>query len=121
MDAPLAEALAVDSGSEDEEELTVEQLNELLRDDDPNDNPRENEDDDLSGQDVDFEFTWSEDYNAFTATREDFQEEVGSRIAGTSPCDLFCQLWEKNPSWSQSSKRRTGTLGRRLPRRQNRK
>lgn len=95
MDAPLAEALAVDSGSEDEEELTVEQLNELLRDDDPNDNTRENEDDDLSGQDVDFEFTWSEDYNAFTATREDFQEEVGSRIAGTSPCDLFCQLWDQ--------------------------
>lgn len=97
MDEPLAEALALDSGSEvsdDEEDLTVEQLQELLQEDgDPqgdNDDEGQNEDDGLN-----LDFSWSEDYRTFGAEREVFREEVGPKIDGTSPCDLFCQLWDQ--------------------------
>lgn len=88
MDAPLAEALAADSGSEadddDDEELTTEQLRELL----------EAEEDEIVEEELSRDFEWSEDFSSFHGNRETFSEESGPKIDGTSPSGLFSQLWD---------------------------
>lgn len=86
LTAPLAEALAIDSGSEEEEEvdeLTLEQLQQIL----------EEEEEEDAGPDGNFE--WAGDFSTFRGTREQFVEEVGSQIDGISPSDIFCQLWDQ--------------------------
>ncbi|CAB3254150.1 unnamed protein product [Arctia plantaginis] len=67
FDTPLAEAYAVDSGSEEEEEQGNEELLNLLQ---------EEEDEDSEFQD-------------------NFSEEVEHRIGDTSPLRLFTQIWDQ--------------------------
>lgn len=42
------------------------------------------------------DFSWSEDFSTFTRRREQFLEEVGPRVRGTTPADIFCKLWDQS-------------------------
>lgn len=82
--------MALDSGSEEEDdfdELTLEQLQEILEDDGDNEEAPQ--------PDTPGNFIWTDNYNVFTGVREQFQEEVGSKIDGISPSEIFCQLWDQ--------------------------
>ncbi|XP_049880152.1 piggyBac transposable element-derived protein 4-like [Pectinophora gossypiella] len=85
FDEPLAQALAGDSGSEadDGEELTLEELQQILE-------TAEDEAEDTSE-----ELQWSEDFSSFRAVQEDFNESVGPKIVGTRPFALFQQIWDQ--------------------------
>lgn len=76
----------MDSGGDEEEEndFTVEQIQQML----------ESDDDVLQGEVGEEELTWSSDFNEFHGVREEFHEEVGPRIEGTSPLGLIT-LWEQ--------------------------
>lgn len=67
--APLAEALALDARSEeedDEDQLTLEQLQEILEGGEEEETPQP----DMENERVDF--TWTEDYSSFAGVREQF-------------------------------------------------
>ncbi|XP_060800870.1 piggyBac transposable element-derived protein 4-like [Amyelois transitella] len=53
-------------------------------------------DDDFIEDEVSEEpLTWSSDFNEFRGVREDFNEEAGPKIEGTSPLGLFTQIWDQ--------------------------
>lgn len=93
LDAPLAEALAVDSGSEheyageEEDELTEEQLRDILEANVGPDIP--------SLPDLSDDFNWTDDYTTFSRRAESFLQEFGSRVDGVCPVNIFCTLWDQ--------------------------
>lgn len=80
--------MEVDSGSEAEEENTVEELQELLQSD-------SDEDEEISQPLDPLETDWSEDFNSFRGQKESFQEQSGPQIEGTCPLELFTQIWDE--------------------------
>lgn len=92
--------MEVDSGSEvDEDELTEEELRELLQDGlDETQEAERDENIENATQAADperDEFIWEEDYGTFRGQKEEFNEPAGPKIEGTSPIDLFLQIWDQ--------------------------
>lgn len=85
----LADALALDSGSEisdDDEELTEEILRQVLESDNSND------DDEITPTNNDH-FSWSDDFTTFTGYLESFNEISGPTVSSTDPLQLFQTVW----------------------------
>ncbi|KAL0830123.1 hypothetical protein ABMA28_003580, partial [Loxostege sticticalis] len=81
----LALELEVDSGSEIDEDLTQEELLEILED------PVE-EDELPEGPEG---FTWEDNFEYFRGVKEEFNEPAGRKIEGTNPMDISLQIWDQ--------------------------
>lgn len=94
----LAEALAVDSGSENDEEgadYTEIELQQILE---------EGIIDEEEVQELDpgakaiRDLTWSDNFDTFTATEEihSHTEQCGPRISSIDPFELFSAIWDRS-------------------------
>lgn len=93
-----AEALAVDSGSEvDEgENLTVEQIREILEEEQGHEGDEEGHESELENEGHDTgPIVWTDDFSMFHGNRASFEEDVGPKIDDTSPSEIFCKFWNQ--------------------------
>ncbi|KAJ2940825.1 hypothetical protein O0L34_g10075 [Tuta absoluta] len=83
----LAEELALDSGSDKEdEELTMQELQEVLQSED---------DEIIDDGAINTDFDWSNDFTDFQGSQEEFHENARPKIGGTRPLELFTQIWDQ--------------------------
>lgn len=87
----LAEALAIDSGSEesDDEEYSAETLRQIL---DTSDDDIENE---VPPALIDSN-SWSSDFSTFTSDQEIYTMQPGPTTMSTDPFQLFSSVWDLN-------------------------
>ncbi|XP_039751814.1 piggyBac transposable element-derived protein 4-like [Pararge aegeria] len=95
LTSELAEALAVDSGSEDDEEddLDENDLRRILEIEEEGEEIEERGEEEVM---LNYDFTWSQNFEEFTGTEERFEVQPGPTVQEDTPIKIFKSIWDRS-------------------------